>query len=309
MERVVLGLDIGGTHLRSGFVDEQYRLGHFNICSSDSLQRKRPIQWLAEMILSFIEKTGANPLAVSAGFPSTLDKSRRRLLSTPNLSGLNELDMADALEELLGLPVYLDRDVNLLFRYDRYVNRLAGDVLIGCYIGTGLGNVIAVNGEILIGHNGVAAELGHIPSYGIHDTCPCGNVGCVELLASGKRLRTIGESRFPDCDISEIFLQHGNDDALVDYIECLAQPIATEINLLDPDAVVLGGGVLQMAGFPKRRLEAAIARHTRKPYPERNLRFLYSQEKQENGVIGAGIRAWEAISIKMGDGRNDCFGL
>ena len=82
-------------------------------------------------------------------------------------------------------------------------------------------------------------------------------------------------------------------------IEAMAAAVASEVNILDPDYVILGGGLLQMADFPLKQLEEGIHRHTRKPYPEANLRLLYSDAKQENGIIGAGIyawRKWEEIS-------------
>lgn len=300
MAVTILGLDIGGTNLRSGFVNDRFELTDFHISSSQTICGENAPENLAEYIRGMIRETGIQPTAVSIGFPSTLDKARKRLLSTPNLEGLNNLDMVERLEQALRLPVYIDRDVNLLFLYDCHANHLSGDVMIGCYVGTGFGNVIAIGGEILIGKNGVAAELGHIPVRGLKADCPCGNVGCVEMIASGKALKILQETVYPGESIASLFSLHATEAPLLEFINDLALPIATEINILDPDDVILGGGVLQMEGFPKAALEAAIRLHARKPYPEQALCFHYSGEKQENGVIGAGINAMKQMHRQKG---------
>lgn len=300
MAVTILGLDIGGTNLRSGFVNDRFELSDFHISSSQTICGENATEKLAEYIRGMIRETGITPTAISIGFPSTLDKARKRLLSTPNLDGLNDLDMVQRLEDALHLPVYIDRDVNLLFLYDCHANHLNGNVMIGCYVGTGLGNVIAIGGEILVGKNGVAAELGHIPVRGLNVDCPCGNVGCMEMIASGKALKILQETFYSEESIATLFSLHTNEQPLLDFINDLALPIATEINILDPDDVILGGGVLQMEGFPKAVLEAAIRLHARKPYPEQALKFHYSGEKQENGVVGAGINALNQMRRQKG---------
>ena len=300
MAPTILGMDIGGTNLRSGFVNDRYELKNFRIHSSQMICGDNAPEKIAAYIRSAVREAEASPVAVAIGFPSTLDRERKRLLSTPNLEGLNDLNMVEQLQGMLGLPVYIDRDVNLLFRYDCHVNRLRGDVIIGCYVGTGFGNVIAIGGEILVGKNGVAAELGHIPVRGLALDCPCGNLGCVEMIASGKALKTLQERYYPQETIAGLFAAHAGEPPVQGCINDLAIPIATEINILDPDEIIVGGGVLQMDGFPKAAFEAAIRSHTRKPFPEQALRFHYSSEKQENGVIGAAILAFRQMQKQKG---------
>jgi allose kinase len=293
MLTTVLGIDIGGTHLRLGLAGEDLTLSGFELASSTFLNSPDAPCLLADFISGYLERMDCAPRAVSIGFPSTLDRARRRLLSTPNIMGLNDVPMADILQEKLNIPVFIDRDVNLLFLNDCRHFGLAGNgVIIGCYIGTGLGNVISINGEILKGKNGVAAELGHIPAWGRKEECPCGNRGCVEMFASGKRLKELNDSYFPGTKLDRLFLKYSDHELIRDYVDGLSIPIATEINLLDPDYVLLGGGVLQMEGFPRPYLEECILRHTRKPYPAEGLQLRYSEKAQENGVIGAAIRAY-----------------
>lgn len=293
MRNAVLGMDIGGTHMRMGFVDESLQLSGYNMAPSSLISGTGAAGRLAVFVKEYIEKTGILPSAVSVGFPSTLDKQRRVLLSTPNIEGLSGVPAAKIMEEELGLPVFINRDVNLLFLYDCHVHQLHGPgVNLGIYVGTGLGNVISINGEILVGKNGVAAELGHIPGWQLNAPCPCGNTGCLEMYASGKHLKEIRDQYFPQTPIGELFIRHGVEAQLQAFVECLSIPIATEINILDPDHIILGGGVLQMEGFPTELLEKYIYNHARKPYPADNLHILYSNQAQENGVIGAAIHGY-----------------
>ena len=75
----------------------------------------------------------------------------------------------------------------------------------------------------------------------------------------------------------------------------MAAAVATEINILDPEYVVLGGGLLAMDGFPAQYFENKIRAFSRKPFPEENLRLIYSRQNQENGIIGAGIYGWQEL--------------
>ena len=105
---------------------------------------------------------------VSLGFPSTIDRTRRHVLSTPNIPGLNDISVADFLEEKLQIPVFLERDVNLLLLHDLDRFGLLGEkTVIGIYFGTGIGNGIYINGRLLYGRNGVAgAACEKIPDCG-----------------------------------------------------------------------------------------------------------------------------------------------
>jgi allose kinase len=82
----------------------------------------------------------------------------------------------------------------------------------------------------------------------------------------------------------------------MEMIDAMGAGCATDINLLDPDAVILGGGVVTQSDFPRRKLEEAIKAHARKPYPAADLSFLWSKDAPENGVLGAGIFGFSLTS-------------
>ncbi|MDR1663694.1 MAG: allose kinase [Clostridiales bacterium] len=291
----VLGIDIGGTYIRAGMVAGFNRLNHFAMDSSAALfyGGGSPIGALADYILRYVEKNlgGDKPAAVSLGFPSAVSKDKTTLYSTPNLPGLNDLDVVAPLKEILGIPVFMDRDVNHLLLFDTGENAIHTDsgIIIGYYVGTGLGNAIMIDGKLLTGKNGVAAELGHVSVKGREAICGCGKAGCYETIVSGRYLEKLASEQYPGESVRDIFVRHRDDAVLMDYVDWLAIPLAAEINIFDPDYVILGGGVLQMKGFPTEKLTESVHAYTRKPEPDGSLKIIFSSGKQESGVVGAGI--------------------
>lgn len=289
----IVGLDIGGTNCRIGMVDREYNLYHPLICNTADLHKNGNfIKELEIYTTSYIDmyKDKFDVLAISIGFPSTIDKERRVILSTPNIEGLSQIPIVAIYEKAFQKPVFINRDVNMQLLHDlNYFHIPKDKITLGFYMGTGLGNAIYINNEILLGKNGVAGELGHIPVIGKRRKCSCGNEACIEALAGGRYLEELCQTKFEGTSINEIYVKHGDSQELMEQVEYMAIPIATEINIFDPDYIILGGGILQMESFPRERFEDFILMHTRKPYPADGLKLLYALMEQENGIIGAGI--------------------
>lgn len=299
---VIICLDIGGTNCRMGIVDAHGALLECQIIPTAELAKEDFLQALTHLLQAYRRSCDQTHrvVAVSMGFPATIDKARRCVLQAPNIPGFGEsMPVCDVLEQALDLPVFLERDVNLLLAHDLQALHLQdADTVIGIYFGTGIGNSIYIGGRFHGGHNGVAGELGHIPQLQADCPCGCGNVGCLEPLGGGRRLSQLCEEVFTDTDIKEIYLRHSDDARVRQQVEAMAVAVATEVNILDPDYVVLGGGLLQMWGFPLANFEARIRAHTRRPYPLQNLRLVYALPNQENGLLGAGIYGWNCLHAK-----------
>ena len=140
--------------------------------------------------------------------------------------------------------------------WDKYEQKIADDGIgIGIYIGTGVGNAIFINGKPLAGKDGAAGELGHIPMIGGKEQCGCGNLGCSECYASGWKLVQIKDKCFPETTMNELFVKHSNSHILREYVDAIACVACSEINILNPDSIIFGGGVINMKGFPKELLE------------------------------------------------------
>ncbi|MEA4887923.1 MAG: allose kinase [Clostridiaceae bacterium] len=288
---VAVGLDVGGTHIRIGAQRRDGELFAFEkSMRADVMDSRDPGGSLAAFIADYLRRNhlSEDAGAMLAGFPSTISRNRRTILQTPNIPAMDNVPMADLLERALLIPVFLERDVNLIYEHDRRQLGLAGEGIgIGIYFGTGIGNAIFIDGRPLAGRDGCAGEIGHIPMIGREDICGCGNSGCTECYASGTRLVAIHQEHFPDTPLSDIFIRHLDEPVIRELIDAMACVVAAEVNILNPEHIVLGGGLLAMSGFPRDFLEHRIVAHARKPFPAGSLRLHFARETQQSGVLGA----------------------
>ena len=287
-KKYILGIDIGGTNFRIGLVSQIYEITEFKIISIKELQKGNFIDNLIKQIEFYINLYKEEIEAIGIGFPSIVSKDKKHVYSTPNIKNLDNINITDSLEKKLNIPIYINKDVNFLILKDIKENKIKDDsIVIGLYIGTGFGNAIYINGQIIEGKHGVAGELGHIPVLGSEEVCSCGNIGCIEMYASGKALKKINDENFSETDINNIFLEHGNTKIIKKYIDTLAIPIATEINILDPDYIIIAGGVTIMKEFPIGELKKSIYEKARKPYPAEDMNIIVSNHDQKSGILGA----------------------
>ena len=286
-----IGVDIGGTSFRIGIVDVDNTLIRFEKVPTGSVFSGGDIlQNLADYLRTF--SRGIKADAVAIGFPATLDAERSRVLQAPNVPFMENLPVCEALRKELGIPVYAERDVTFALYYDTDKYGVPPEGLTcGIYFGTGIGNAMMINGEPVVGRHGAAGELGHIPVWGSHTLCGCGNNGCLEAAAGGKAIARLQREHYPDTPIGEMFLRHGTEQGMLDILRGMAFAVATEVNILDPDHVLLGGGVLNMAGFPRQTLEKMIREHSRKPLPCNDLPILYTEDDPDKSVIGGAVFA------------------
>ena len=287
----IIGIDIGGTNFRIGMVGEDGAVSDFRkvpveqVFTSDD-----PLGDLGGYLKAY--SRGQCIRAVSIGFPATLDAAREAVLQAPNLPGIENLPVTRVLSRELGIPVFIERDVGMALAYDCRKYGIPGKgIVCAFYFGTGIGNAIAIDGKLLIGRNGTAGELGHIPVDGSEAICGCGNVGCLEPLAGGRYLAQLSREVYPGTHVSELFTKYGDEPLLGQFVDRMAMAVATEINILDPDVVLIGGGVPNMPDFPREDLERRILARTRKPLPAGRLRIIYAGDEPEKGVVGAALYA------------------
>lgn len=297
----ILGLDIGGTHIRLGLVDRQLTAHHVEVTSSRRLFDKGDtLKALAEVILDYLSRNlpGEKPALVCVGLPAVLDRERRQALSATNFPGLTQRDLAGDLIAYLSLPVVLEHDAYYLLANDIKANGLVNEgTFLGFYFGTGMGNAMYIDGKPYIGRNGTACEIGHMPVPHSSRPCSCGNLGCIEMYCCGKAFERLAQEHFPQEELSTLFVHHPGHPKLTEFVGYMAAVIATEVNIMDPDGVFIGGGLVQMQGFPKEALLASILDNTRHPYPAANLQCYFSTPNPENGIIGAAIEGWRRVDI------------
>ncbi|MEJ4042997.1 allose kinase [Erwinia sp. SLM-02] len=290
---VVAGVDMGATHIR------------FCLMAADgtvlNCEKRRTAEviaaGLATGVADFIQRQlavlKAHCCGLVMGFPALVGKDKRTVISTPNLPlAAGELhNLADRLEAVLGCPVEFSRDVNLQLSFDVAQNGLTQQEVLAAYLGTGMGFAIWLNGAPCLGAHGVAGELGHIPQGDMALHCACGNPGCLETVCSGIALQHWYARQPRDYPMGEIFTRAADDPFVQQLITHAARAIATGINLFDPDAVILGGGVMDMVDFPRPALIERIKQHLRRPLPYQAVRFIAASSSDFNGAQGAATLA------------------
>ncbi|MBQ6621369.1 MAG: allose kinase [Mogibacterium sp.] len=294
----VLGIDIGGTNFRMGIVDRAYALSRFERygCRETLGGEGSGVDRLIQVIRDYLDRNADIPVCgIAVGVPGQVSKDHSTVYSIPKVRWIENCELGRLISEATGLPVYVGHDVNFLLMHDIRTMDLDPDgdrTILAFYIGTGFGNALYINGRIHNGSHGVAGELGHVPLYGVTDVCNCGKVGCVETRCCGQCLAELTAREFPDCHIGEVFTKHGDDPRIIRFVKDCALPIATEITILDPDCILMGGGVISMKDFPLELLESEIRARSRVTSP---IRILYASESQTNGVLGGCMLFFDAM--------------
>ena len=288
-QKVVVGVDMGATHIRICLLTED---GQVLITGKD---RTQPViadglaAGLARFIQSFLPGYEAGIAALMIGFPASIARDKKTIISVPNLpcDAGEFTHLAAHLEERFLCPVTFERDVNMQLYYDVTEQNLTDKLVLGCYLGTGFGFAVWLNGAPYVGSHGVAGELGHIPLGDPAARCGCGNQGCLETLCSGVALSRWYHSVPRAYPLGEVFTHARQEAVLESFIELGAKAIATGINLFDPDCIVLGGGVMDMTDFPYDRLVEQAGAFIRKPLPFTAVTFSKASSSSFNGAIGA----------------------
>ena len=288
----LLGVDVGGTFLRMG------------ILTGETVERpvKRPsgevfadpagaAEGLARALLDYLD--GEAVEAVGVGIPGTLSPDGGTVLNVPNLPALNGLPLRARLREALGVPVFVENDITMLLTGDAKRLGLGSGVVYGFYLGTGLGGAVLVDGKLLRGRSGLC-EPGHVAVYGLDKPCGCGKRGCAQAYVAGKALEELREERWPEVPIEKLFTAM-DAETLGRYTDILANALAAAVQLLDPEAVVMGGGVCAMEGFPREALLNKTRALCMTPVPADTLRLLYPAQDPFSGVYGAAVFAQQSL--------------
>lgn len=300
MGKTIIGIDLGGTNLRIGAVQEDYSVVHLRKIKSNRISRALdPMTELILIIEEYVKENQVSEIqAISIGVPSSVANDKKTVICTTNIRDAKgepvfvNKNIADKLERHFKVPVHINNDTNNILLYDVMKNHLNADsVIVGIYVGTGVGAAVLMNGQMLDGKDGAALDLGHIPYYQGEVVCNCGKKGCCECYASGWRLQEIRQQYFPDTKIKELFVKHGQEKPLKQFISACAHVFAIMATIFNPEVMVVGGGVMEMPGFPKEEFERAVNEATGRDVMSYGFRYVYSEDIDCKGVIGAALFA------------------
>ena len=298
--RYAIGLDLGGTDLKAGLVSGRGEATHFlRLPARAGEHADAPLEVIAQAVAE-LRRAAAGPLAgIGLGCPGVIDPARGALVGrTPHLPHWDALPLRALLTERLGENLVVENDANLAALAEHRVGAARGArVSLTITVGTGIGCGVIIEGRVLRGAQGGAGELGHLPMDG-RFPCRCGVPGCVEPECSGSGLvARAAEVGLEAPDAAAVFAAAGAGDPrarrLIERMtDRLGALIAVAVQLLDPEVVVIGGGVSNAGEALLAPLRAAVARYALGSLRDR-VRIVGAALGERAGVVGAGLAAWE----------------
>ncbi|TND55835.1 sugar kinase [Aeromonas veronii] len=246
------GIDLGGTKCECVVLDGNEVLLRHRIPTERAGGYDHMIGQIAKLVAECAEKIGQRPAVIGMGTPGARDP-QTGLMKNCNTTELNGKPFKEDLERKLGVPVLIANDANCFALAETHLGAVRqhhpdAKVVFGIIMGTGVGSGIVINGRILNGHHGIAGEWGHNVLSPDGPECYCGKHGCVETLISGPALEAWYEAKAKRrLSLAQIAAATGHDHVArltIDRLHLLfGQALANVVNILDPDVIVIGGGV------------------------------------------------------------------
>jgi glucokinase len=262
-EKVVLGVDIGGTKVAAGVVDSS---GNILYKTRVPMNATGTAQDAMDCVhtairLALDSSIGSQVSAIGVASPGPLALPEGVVLETPNLPCWRFFNLGDAVRDSYGLPTRVDNDANAAGLAEALWGAGRGSHFVFyATVGTGIGTAIVINDRIFYGRTGVAPEGGHMSvDYRSEHVCGCGKHGCIEVLAAGPaiarraRLRLLGTSsplaRAPETITAKTVAEawRAGDpvakQVLQETADLFTVWFGNVIDLIEPDVIVVGGGV------------------------------------------------------------------
>lgn len=257
MIQLLWGIDLGGTKIEGVVLKSGSPLtviSRLRVPTEAAQGYDHIIAQIVRLVDQLKTETGLEPPQIGIGTPGTLDPATQ-LIKNSNTTCLNKKPLKQDLEATLKIPVTITNDANCFALAETHLGIIPAqlpqaEVVLGLILGTGVGGGIVVNGRMLPGRQGIAGEWGHNFLHESGGPCYCGRVGCVETILSGPALQrfyaSLGGEQLALPEIVRRY-QQGHDPAAAQTIQRLLEyfgkGLAVLVNILDPDAIVIGGGV------------------------------------------------------------------
>lgn len=272
MEKYAIGIDVGGTKINTSLVNSEGR-----IIEKRYVEHKKNftvddvISTIFDEVGMLIMNCSVDPdfiMGIGMGLPGIVDYRSGTVIKMPNIKNGDNINFKELIEDKFSIPVFLDNDVNVALLAEKWVG--AGkpfESIVMFAVGTGLGGGIYLNGDIYRGHTFSAAELGHMVVKYDGKKCTCGGYGCLEEYASGRAIVKTSRdflNSFPDNskkiimellggDLNNLSARYIFEAAMLDdpasitiidtFATILGIGIANIINILNPEAIIVGGAV------------------------------------------------------------------
>lgn len=246
------GIDLGGTKCECVVLEGDEVLLRHRIPTERAGGYDHMIGQIAKLVAECADKIGQRPTLIGMGTPGARDP-QTGLMKNCNTTELNGKPFKEDLERRLDVPVLIANDANCFALAETHLGAVRqhhpdAKVVFGIIMGTGVGSGIVINGRILNGHHGIAGEWGHNVLSPDGPECYCGKRGCVETFISGPALEAWYEAKakrhLPLAKIAAATAHDHVAKLTIDRLHLLfGQALANVVNILDPDVIVIGGGV------------------------------------------------------------------
>lgn len=312
----VIGVDLGGTKILAGVFDPKLELLGTTKLSTKAVRGPGAvIERVARCVRDAIDECDLSlkqVRAVGIGAPGAVDPEHGEVVFAPNLEW-KDVPLVKELEKLLDLPVFLENDCKacMLGVYEKELKSKPRHV-VGIFIGTGIGGGLVINGELYGGTSHSAGELGHMVIDVNGPKCSCGNKGCFEVLASRQALFRAIMAAIKNGEKSVLTDMLGEDlkdlrsgdlrkairrgDKVVQRIveeaaEYTGIAIANLVNILNPEIVLLGGGVIEALADEMMPAITKSAKSHVLTGTYRNVDIMASKLGDNAGITGAAVLA------------------
>ena len=298
--RYFIGVDLGGTNVRSLLVDEK---GNILAEVKDVTESEKGPDFVTEKIINQIKSIDYTSIGgfekvegIGIGVPGPVDTENKWMVMATNLVGFTRYPICTKIEEALNKPTFIDNDANVAGLAEALVGsgRLKKSVFY-ITISTGIGGAFIYDGKLISGNRGHAGEIGNIIVKSNGEKINHLNPGAVENEASGtaivrKARKIFGEDQIKHAGNLFELAANGNEDAKAireDFIDCVSSMMADIAHVVDPHCFVIGGGVMKSKEYFLEDLEKAF--NSKIHEGMRGYTPIYSVELDDCGAIGAAM--------------------
>jgi len=311
-----VGIDLGGTAIKGALIDGKGAMLSFAQIETPASAKKIDdgILGLMAILASSAKISETDIQGVGIGSAGSIDKSRGRIITSPNIPALKNHPLARNLEKAAGARAFLENDATVALMGASWKGKSGFRNWIMLTLGTGIGGGAVIDGRVYTGQSGNAMEVGHMSIDHAGRECPCGNRGCLERYASASALARDAEALAKNNPGSSLNgrMKNSGLTALAVYEEALKKDraalavireaarylgygIAALVNLFNPEAVVLGGGLSNAHSMLIPVIEDTV-RLRALPGLKENVRIIPVKDPSRVPSIGAAKMAMEALT-------------
>ncbi|HGC9481012.1 TPA: ROK family glucokinase [Streptococcus agalactiae] len=322
MSKKLLGIDLGGTTIKFGILTLEGEVQEKWAIETNTLENGRHIvSDIVESLkhrLSLYGLTKDDFLGIGMGSPGAVDRTSKTVTGAFNLNWADTQEVGSVIEKEVGIPFFIDNDANVAALGERWVGAGANNPdVVFVTLGTGVGGGVIADGNLIHGVAGAGGEIGHMivdPENGF--TCTCGNKGCLETVASATGVVRVARQLAEQYEGSsvikaaidngdtvtskDIFIAAEDGDKFANSVvervsRYLGLAAANISNILNPDSVVIGGGVSAAGEFLRSRVEKYFVTFAF-PQVKKSTKIKIAELGNDAGIIGAASLANQQAS-------------